>query len=120
MASWGATAHAEVAAPRQRPRPRAVARAHRPVNPLHSGVAWIVVVFALLAGLVALNVAVLQLNVRLDKLGRERMQLNADNRTLESQLSGANATPRIQSLAQHRLGLVPAAPGDTTFVQLGR
>ena len=70
MASWGATARVEApgAAPRVRPR-SATRRHHRPVNPLRSGVVWIVVVGALFAGLVALNVAVLQLNVRLDKLG---------------------------------------------------
>jgi cell division protein FtsL len=118
MASWSATARAEPVA-RPRPRPRAAARANRPVNALRSGVVWIVVVFALLAGLVALNVAVLQLNVRLDKLGQQRMNLRADNRTLESQLAGANATPRIQSLARQRLGLVPAWP-NVTFVELAK
>jgi cell division protein FtsL len=118
MASWGATARVEapVAAPRARPRTVATRR-HRPVNPLRSGVTWIVVIGALLAGLVALNVAVLQLNVRLDKLGRERMNLRADNNTLSSQLSSSNATGRIQSLAHTRLGLVPAS--QTTFVELG-
>ena len=42
------------------------------------GVVWIVVLAVLLAGIVAVNVAVLQLNVRLDELGRERVQLRAD------------------------------------------
>ena len=118
MASWGAAARvdAAVAAPRMRPRPVA-ARKHRPVNALRSGVLWIAVIGALLAGLVALNVAVLQLNVRLDKLGQERMNLRADNNALSSQLSSSNATGRIQSLAHTRLGLVPAS--QTTFVELG-
>jgi len=79
---------------------------------------WIAVVGALLAGLVALNVAVLQLNVRLDKAGRERIDLRADNAALESQLSSENAAPRIQALAHARLGLVPAGSDNTTFVQL--
>ena len=121
MASWGATASAEVAAPRARQRPRSkpvAARRHRPVNPLRSGVVWIVLVGALLAGLVALNVAVLQLNVRLDKVGRERIDLRTDNKALESQLSSENAAPRIQALAHKRLGLVPTGPDSTTFVQL--
>jgi cell division protein FtsL len=119
MASWLATAHAEapVLAPPRR-RPRAVPNA-RPVNPLRSGVTWIVLVGALLAGLVALNVAVLQLNVRLDKLNRERIELVNENAALSSQLSSASASPRIESLAQDRLGLVPAAPNDTSYVELG-
>ena len=44
------------------------------------GVVWIVVLAVFLAGVVAVNVAVLQLNVRLDGLGRERVQLRADTR----------------------------------------
>jgi cell division protein FtsL len=69
---------------------------------------------------VALNVAVLQLNVRLDKLGRERAQLRADNAALASELSSAAAAPRIQTLAQNRLGLVFAPPDQTTYVELGK
>jgi cell division protein FtsL len=120
MASWLATAHADapVLAPPRR-RPRAVA-APRPLNPLRSGVTWIVVVGALLAGLVALNVAVLQLNVKLDKLTRERAELVNKNAVLSSRFSRASASPRIEALARHRLGLVPAATNDTTYVELGR
>jgi cell division protein FtsL len=102
-----------------RRRPRAVPAA-RPVNPLRSGVTWIVVVGALLAGLVALNVAVLQLNVKLDRLNNERVELVNQNAALSSRLSAASASPRIESLAQDRLGLVPAAPNDTSYVELGR
>jgi hypothetical protein len=120
MASWLATAHAEapvLAPPRRKSRAVAVAR---PVNPLRSGVTWIVVVGALLAGLVALNVAVLQLNVKLDKLTRERAALVNKNAVLSSHLSSASASPRIEALALRRLGLVPAAPTDTSYVELGR
>ena len=81
---------------------------------------WIVVLATLLAGVVALNVAVLQLNVRLDKLGRERAQLRADNAALASELSSAAAAPRIQTLAQRRLGLVFAPPDQTMYVELGK
>jgi cell division protein FtsL len=118
MASW-ATAAAHVEAPAQpRRRPRPVAR--RATNPLRSGVTWIVVLATLLAGVVALNVAVLQLNVRLDKAGRERAQLRADNAALASELSSAAAAPRIQTLARKRLGLVFAPPDQTTYVELGK
>jgi hypothetical protein len=106
-------AYAE-AAPAEGRRPRPVAA--RRADPLRSGVVWIVVVGVLLAGLVALNVAVLQLNVRLDRLGRDRVMLRDQNAALASQFSSAKASPRIQARAQQRLGLVPA--GDMTYVDL--
>ena len=119
MASWSASAaHVEAPLARPRVRPRTVA-ARRPFNPLRSGVTWIVVLATLLAGIVALNVAVLQLNVRLSSLSRERASLRSDNAALQSQLSSQAATPRIQSLAGRRLGLVPAPADATTFVELG-
>jgi hypothetical protein len=71
----------------------------------------------LLAGVVALNVTVLRLNVRLDRLNDERAELRARNAAIASQLSSAAASPRIQTLAR-RNGLVPAEPGTTTFVHL--
>ena len=54
----------------------------------------------LLAGVVAVNVAVLQLNVRLDELGRERVQLQGETKRLSSQLSSASANARIESQAR--------------------
>jgi len=98
------------------PRRRDAARAR--INVFRSGVTWIVVLAVLLAGLVAVNVADLQLNVRLDKLNRERATLRADNAALESQLSSAGATPRIESLARNKLGLVYAHA--TRYVELGK
>jgi cell division protein FtsL len=119
MASWSATAaHADASLSWPRSRPRGVA-ARRPFNPLRSGVTWIVVLAALLAGIVALNVAALQLNVRLSSLSRERASLRSGNAALQSQLSSEAATPRIQSLARKRLGLVPAPADATMFVELG-
>jgi cell division protein FtsL len=122
MATW-ATARAESPAlprPRRKPaaaRPRAAAVA-RPRA--FGGVSWIVLFGVLLAGVVAVNVAVLQLNVRLDELGRERVQLRADNARLSSQLSSASAAVRIENEARARLGLAPADPATTTYVQLGK
>jgi hypothetical protein len=115
VASWSAVAYAD--APAAEPRgPRAVAR-RRP-DPLRNGVVWIVVVGTLLAGVVALNVAVLQLNVRLDQLGRERAQLRDENAALESQFSTAKASPLIQERARVRLGLVPATASEMTYLEL--
>jgi len=116
MPSWSAAAVAYTEAPpverRRSPRPAA---SRRP-DPLRSGVLWIVVVGALLAGLVALNVAVLQLNVRLDRLSHERAMLREQNAVLASQFSSSKASPRIQSQARGRLGLEPAS--ETTYVEL--
>ena len=79
---------------------------------------WILLAAVLLAGVVAVNVAVLQLNVRLDELGRERIQLQAETKRLSSQLSSASANARIESQAKAKLGLVRADPALTFHVQL--
>ena len=70
----------------------------------------------LLAGVVALNVAVLRLNVQLDELAREHSQLRAGNAVLRSQLSSAAASGRIAAIAGRELGLVPAE--DETYIDL--
>ena len=114
MATAG-TARVEAPAVPRRRRPAArPAPAARAVG----GVVWIVVLAVFLAGVVAVNVAVLQLNVRLDGLGRERIQLRADNARLSSQLSSAGAAARIESEAKARLGLVQADANSTSYVQL--
>ncbi len=74
----------------------------------------------LLTGVVALNVAVLRLNMQLDRLGQERTQLRAENAALSSQLSSAVAAPKVQALAHHRLGVVPAAVDKVTYLDLSR
>jgi cell division protein FtsL len=126
MASWqeaAAVAPARTRHPRPKSKPRPTPR-RRPKAKARAGVAggvaWIVVAGVLLAGIVALNVAVLRLNVKLDRLNNERQQLHAGNAAIASQLSSAAASPRIQNLAQKRLGLVPADPSTTTFVDLSR
>lgn len=87
--------------------------------PFAGGVVWIVVVGALLAGIVAVNVLVLQLNMQFDGLSRERAQLKADNALLRSQLSSASANVRIEDAATTKLGLQAADPLTTTYVRLG-
>jgi cell division protein FtsL len=87
---------------------------------LGGGVLWIVLFAVLLAGVVAVNVTVLRLNLQLDQAGRERTELRGDISRLRSQLSSASATSRIDRLAQKELGLVPAESDETTYVRLGR
>jgi len=110
---------ARVVPPPARTRARA-GRRSAPQRRLASGVVWIVVVALLLAGIVAVNVAALRLNLRLDELGRERAELRGDTAELASKLSSASAAPRIEQTAQRDLGVVPADPAETTYVRLGR
>jgi cell division protein FtsL len=91
-------------------------RARRPA--LLDGAVWILALGVLLAGIVALNVIVLQLTVQLDDLGHERAQLKADISHLESQLSSAGANYRIEREAQEQLGLVEADPATTTYLSV--
>jgi cell division protein FtsL len=98
------------------PRVRRAARA-RPRSTL-GGVVWIVLVAVLLAGVVAINVAVLRLNVRLDEASRHRLELQADVARLQSDLSSAGASAQISAAARERLGLVVADPSSTRYLKL--
>src|SRR5207244_8386186 len=111
MATWAARAD-EVRAPLTPPR---IVQRERRVT---GGVLWIGVIAALLAGVVATNVAVLRLNMKLDHLGRERADLRAQNAELSSQLSSAASAPRIQSLAAKQLGWVQATSDQTSYFKL--
>ena len=113
MAVVGQEAVAVPAAPKARPRPSA-----RHQRRVAGGALWIVVGAILLAGVVALNVAVLQLNLRLDDLARERTKLRAENAELQSQISSAAANAKIQQAALHGLGVLPADPSETTYVRI--
>jgi cell division protein FtsL len=103
----------------RRAKPRAAAkRAPARSKGVAGGIVWIVFVTALLAGVVAMNVAVLRLNVKLDGLAREKQELRAGNNELASRLAGLEASGRIESLAQEQLGLVPAQPDQTTYITI--
>ena len=80
---------------------------------------WIAAVGLMLVGVVAISVAVLRLNLRLDQLGQERVKLRAGNAALSAQLSSQTAAGRIQARAR-ALGLIGAQPGQTHYVDLGR
>jgi hypothetical protein len=82
------------------------------------GVVWIVAVGALLAGVVAVNVLVLRLNVELDDLRRTRAELKAEIATTRAQLSSASSNATIENEAANKLGLVEADPNATTYLRL--
>jgi cell division protein FtsL len=116
VATWAAARAEEQVVPARtrRSKPRAVRRERR----VSGGVLWIAIVAALLAGVVATNVAVLRLNMKLDHLGRERADLRAQNAELSSQLSSAASAPRIQRLAARQLGWVQATSDQTSYYKL--
>jgi cell division protein FtsL len=85
---------------------------------LAGGVVWIAAFAVLLAGVVAINVAVLRLNLELNQAGRDRTELQADNSLLRSELSSSATTAHIERLARGELGMVPANPDGTVYVHL--
>jgi hypothetical protein len=110
---------ARKAQPAPRPaRPRKKTAAKKKKAGLLGGIVWIVLVAALLGGIVALNVAALQLNVRLQDANNAKADVRARNVALAGQLSSAGSAPEVASAADHKLGLVPAAPDQTTYVDL--
>ena len=118
MATWASAAASAEAAPELRPRatPRRARRAR--ARPRVVGLAWIAALAILLAGVVAMNVAVLRLNMTLDRLGRERAALRTANSNLNSRISSNAAAPRIQAMAAKRLGWVESTPDQTTYVRI--
>jgi cell division protein FtsL len=123
--SW--FAHAEAAQPAPAPRRRPTAARPRPSvrSPRRQAnrrvrlpIVWMTVFALLLAGVVAVNVAVLRAHVAVTNLDQERTKLEAQNQALASRLSAASSAPRIEAAA-HRLGLVQAPATGVTYLDLG-
>ncbi len=93
---------------RERPRRRFRVRA-----PL----VWMVVFALLLAGVVAVNVAVLRANVAVHKLDQTIAQLQQRNQTLASRYSAATSAPRVEAAAR-RAGLIQAPALSTDYLDL--
>lgn len=105
--------------PKPRPEPRRAPRSRAAPRPRVAGsVVWIFVIATLLAGIVALNVAVLRLNMQSEELDVERAELIAKRDGLEAELSQAAAAGRIEAMALNRYGLTE--PVETTYVRLAR
>ena len=71
-----------------------------------------------LAGVVFVNLAVLRLNLELDSATKARTTLQSQNSALQSQLSSALASPRIQALARTKDGLIPADQSTIGYIDL--
>jgi hypothetical protein len=109
-----------VAAPlpvRRRPAAAPRTRTRKRQRRLTGGVIWISALALLLAGVVAVNVAVLRANVTVNKLDKEQVDLQAQNAALASQVSSSVASIRIEQTAR-RFGLTPASAADTSYIDL--
>lgn len=84
-------------------RPRTRKKAKR--ASARGGILWIVVGGILLAGVVFVNVAVLQLNLRLDSANSDRSNLLAQNAALQTQYSQLMSSPRVLAAATKQFGL---------------
>jgi cell division protein FtsL len=96
-------------APRRRAQPRR----------LRGGILWISFLSLLLAGVVAVNVAVLRAHIAVNQLDKTQLRLQQENSTLAAELSSAGASQRIEQIA-YRFGLRPAPAADTSYIDLGQ
>jgi cell division protein FtsL len=107
-----------VAPPIPRARPaRASRRAHG--RRVTGGIVWISVLGVLLAGVVAVNVAVLRVNMSVNRLDKAELRLQAENQALASQVSSAGSAQRIETAAR-KFHLVQAPASDTSYLDLGQ
>ena len=100
-------------------RPAAPVRSRRKPVPrrVRAHIVWMILFALLLAGVVAVNVAVLRAHVAVAHLDEQRAQLQAQNQALASHLSAVNSAPRIEAAAR-RLDMVPAPAANTSYFVL--
>lgn len=118
MTSLSHAQAATVAEPAAPPRPRT--RARRRHGHARGGILWITVGGILLAGVVFVNVAVLQLNLRLDKATAVRSKLQAQNASLQTQYSRLISSPRISAAVTQRFGLRYEDPSQYGYIDLAK
>lgn len=121
MASLSHAQASTIVEPVVRPRPRTKARSRRRSQArARGGILWIAISGILLAGVVFVNVAVLQLNLSLDKTNSERTKLLAENASLQSQYSTLVGSSAIQRQAVAQFGLVYEDPSAYGYVTLAK
>jgi cell division protein FtsL len=102
----------------ERPAPRATTRPRRRhVHRVRAHIVWMVVFAVLLAGVVALNVAVLRANVSVHQLDQQIAQKQSEIQALASQRSAATSAPRVEAWARAN-HLVQAPAADTGYLDL--
>jgi cell division protein FtsL len=119
MASLSHAQAAAIAEPVVRPRPRPRTRV-RQARRARGGIVWIAASGILLAGVVFVNVAVLQLNLSLDSANSERAKLLGENASLQSEYSSLISSPRISAAATKQFGLVYKDPSTYGYVNLAK
>src|SRR4051795_7972692 len=112
---------AAAAKPRTRPAQSPVARVLNSrgmplLDRILRGPAWVVMLGALLAGIVFLNVSVLELNRGIARTDTKSAQLERVNSALRARVAKLDSGERIQELAAAR-GFVMPQPGDVTYVR---
>jgi cell division protein FtsL len=80
------------------------------------GRGWIALIGALLAGIVFLNVTLLELNGGLAAASERAAELRRENADLRSEISRLSATERIQRLAEAE-GMWMPAPDQITYLR---
>jgi cell division protein FtsB len=85
------------------------------VDRILRGPGWVVMLGALLAGIVFLNVSVLELNRGIARTDAKSAQLERVNSALRARVAKLDSGERIQELAATR-GFVMPEPGDVTYV----
>jgi cell division protein FtsL len=109
------------AKPRTAPAPSPVARVLNSrgmplVDRILRGPAWVVMLGALLAGIVFLNVSVLELNRGIARTDAKSADLERTNSGLRARVAKLDSGERIQQLAAAR-GFVMPQPGDVTYLR---
>jgi cell division protein FtsL len=80
------------------------------------GPGWVVMLGALLAGIVFLNVSVLELNRGIARTDAKSAELERTNSGLRARVAKLDSGERIQALAEAR-GFVMPQPGDVNYVR---
>jgi hypothetical protein len=93
---------------------RSARGARRPA--LARWILWIALVGALLAGIVGLNVAVLELRMESGRLQSDNVRIRGENDSIQAELSTAAAGGRVETIARSKLGLVDAT--GTTYLKI--
>jgi cell division protein FtsL len=109
------------AKPRTAPAPSPVARVLNSrgmplLDRILRGPAWVVMLGALLAGIVFLNVSVLELNRGIARTDAKSADLERTNSGLRARVAKLDSGERIQQLAAAR-GFVMPQPGDVNYVR---
>jgi cell division protein FtsL len=92
------------------------ARAEGLADRLLRGRLWVGCIGALLAGIVFLNVSLLQLNQDIAKTGSQATTLDRQNSRLRVRLASLDSSERIQKLAAAR-GMLMPAPGEYRYLR---